>query len=57
MPGEPKDDPHTIVGGVGDGGYSKDTGGICAEDDEGGAEDREEHDEGGGWWSDSEFEV
>ena len=36
------------MGGGGDGGYSKDTSGICTEDDEGSTERWEEHDNGGG---------
>ena len=49
MPGEPKDDPLTVTGGARDGGYSKDTDGVCAEGEEGSTEGREEHDnEGGG---------
>ena len=49
MPGEPKHDPLTIAGGVGDGGYSKDADGVCAECEEGSTEGREEHDEGSVW--------
>ena len=50
MPGELKDDPLTIVVGVRDARYSKDTCGICAKGEEGSAKGRKEHgDEGGGW--------
>ena len=47
MPGEPKPDPLTIAGGVGDGGYSKYTDGVCAENKEGSMGGREEHDDEG----------
>ena len=35
------------MGGIGDGRYSKDTDGVCAEGEEGSTEGREEHDEEG----------
>ena len=44
MPGELRNEPLTIVGGVVDRKCSKDTGGIYSDGDEGSTEGREEHD-------------